>query len=411
MGIFDIFRKKKQDDDAPCESILDESVQDTPEQPAKEAAAPKTADPDVVPDVHTMLAIIKEQYPDAEWQGDSGLQFPCGLELKISLGSLDTFPKGICAQLLFVMWHPFFDEDLVESVAGMGKTEAAAKYDGLDSFRNGVLPHILDPLENLGSRTIRAKLQGKSRLFHEPTMLGTIHRGEGQPVNLWSLIRKEIPNYLGTKKVYWIKLLSSRMGKDICEARINGMVFHDLTDKLYDAIHAGKSTVQGGMDKMFILLIQDDESYTPCPYTKAEAASIATKALHRMLTITDEESHRAVFEEIQQMHPTLGGEACAFLPVIFSHILFRYHASDSVIPINVDVGELRKSQLRSFGYFESAVLDYLRKERPDGDERMKILRLSAEFDAIHQAMQDGSRMEDLVISPLAYLVPEDYIIY
>ena len=55
MGIFDIFRKKKQDDDAPCESILDESVQDTPEQSAKEAAAPKTANPDVVPDVPDVL--------------------------------------------------------------------------------------------------------------------------------------------------------------------------------------------------------------------------------------------------------------------------------------------------------------------------------------------------------------------
>lgn len=406
MGIFDRFRKKKQDD-APCENILDKSVQETAKKPAPEASV----DPDAVSDVHTMLAYIRKQFPDAQWQGDSGLQFPCGLELKITLGAVNTYPKGVSAQILFVMWHPFFDEDMVESAAGMGKTETAAKYDGLNTFCEGVLPYVLDALDSTGNRAMRITLQGKSHLFHEPTLMEAMHRGEGQAVDLWEIIRKEIPHYLGTKKAYWIKMISSRMGKDICEVRINGMVFHDLTEKLYTAIKENRSTALGGMDKMFVLLIQDEETFTPCPYTKAEAAAIAHKALHKMLTITDEDSHRAVFAEIQQLHPTLGGEACAFLPEIYCHILYRYRASDSLIPVNVNVGELRKSQVRSFGYFESAILDYLRKERPEGDDRVKILSLSAEFDGISQAMQHGSVLKDIILSPLVYVVPEDYIIY
>lgn len=407
MGIFDIFKKKKTDD-APCESILDKSVQEPEEASAPEVPA---SEPETAMDVHAMLAKIKEEHPDAQWQGDTCLSFPSGLELRISLGAVDTFPKGVCAQILFVMWHPFFDEDLVESVAGMGRTEAAAKQDGLKAFCEGVLPFVTGALECTGERIIRTELQGKERIFREPCVMGTLHRGEGKAADLWEIIKSEIPRYLGTKKAYWVKLLSSRMGKDICEVRINGMVFPDLTDVLYKAIAEGKSTVNGAMDKSFVLLIQDDATYTPCPYSKADAVALAHKALTKMLAIEDEESHRAVYKEIQQMHPLLGGEACAFLPEIYSHILLNYRANDSLLPVSLNIGEVRRSQVRSFGYFESAVLDYLKKFRPQHDDRVKILRLSAEFSAVNQAMAGGSKLEDLRFAPLAYVTPEDYIIW
>lgn len=406
MGIFDKWKKKTQDD-APCESILDESVQETPEKPAP-AAKPAPAE---VPDVHAMLAQIREKHPTAQWQGDKSLLFPCGLELTITCGRADMYPKGCCAQLLFVMWHPYFDEDMVESVAGMGRTEAEARNDGVKAFGEGVLPFVLGALDCTGENRITSVLQGKTHVFREPCVIGTMHRGNGKGADLWQLVREQIPQYLGTKKAYWIKLLSSRMGKDICEVRINGMVFRDLTDVLYKAIADGVSTAQGGMDKSFVLLVQEEATYEACPFKKADAAAVAQKALHKMLTIEDEESHRAVYDEIQQLHPILGGEACAFLPEIFTRILYNYQANDALLPVSLDIGAVRSSQVRSFGYFESAVLDFFRQYRPDGDDRVKILRLSAEFNALNQAVTGGSKIEDLRFSPLAYVTPEDYVIW
>ncbi len=412
MGIFDKFRKKKQDD-AAYESILDESTEAAPEEePARsEPAAPTRQAEEEIPDVHAILASIREQHPAAEWQGDNGLQFPCGLELRLTIGSVDHYPKGVCVQFLFVMWHPFFDEDLVESVAGIGRTEAEAIEDGIMGFTRGVLPYVLSALECTGEHTIRTELQGKAHVFREPCLLGALHRGAGQAADLWEIVKEQIPQYLGTKKAYWIKLLSSRMGKDICEVRINGMVFHDLTEVLYDAIRAGKSTADGTMDKMFLLLIQDDVSYTPAPFTKAEAASVAQRALQKMMTIEDDESHASVMEEIRQMHPILGGEACAFLPELYSRALVRYKPSDSLLPVSLDIGAIRSSQVRSFGYFDAAVRDYLQKRRPGTDDHVKIFRLSAEYKAIHQAVQNGSKPENLTFAPLAFDVPEGYVIW
>lgn len=409
MGLFDRFKKKKQDD-APCESILDTSVKE--EAPAKEEAAPAAPAPaaEQKPETIDMLAEIAERFPQAERQGNA-LVFPSGLELRITLAKTDVYPKGVCIQFLFVMWHPFFDEDLVESVAGMGRTKADAVRDGIKGFCDGVLPFVLGALDCTGEHTLRTELQGNEYIFHEPCVIGGLHRGTGEGADLWGLVRELIPQYLGTKKAYWIKLLSSRMGKDICEARINGMVFPELTDVLYKAIADGKSTADGTMDKCFVLLLQDDATCKPCPFTKADAAAVAQQAIAGMLTIEDEESHRAVYEKIQQLHPTLGGEACAFVPEIYCRIIYNYHTTDSLLPVSLNIGEVRKSQVRSFGYFESAVLDYLRKERPKSDDHVKILRLSAEFGAINQAVQGGSKIEDLRFSPLAYVTPEDYVIW
>ncbi|MBE6850091.1 MAG: hypothetical protein E7502_09375 [Ruminococcus sp.] len=411
MGLFDRWKKKPQDDE-PCESILDASVQEEETPPVQEEAnpapQPETAQ---VPDVHAMLAQIKEIFPTAQWQGETSLHFPCGLDLTIRGGSAEQYPKGFCSQLLFVMWHPYFDEDLIESVAGMGETEAQARRNGVESFCAGVLQYVLAALEGSGNDKITTELQGTVHSFHEPAAIGILHRGEGEPANLWKLLHAQIPQYLGTKKAYWIKLFVSRRGKDICEARINGKVYRELTDMLYKLAVQENAAAEGCMDKCFVLLIQDEETYTPCPFKKADAAAVAQKALHKMLTIEDEESHAAVYEEIQQLHPILGGEACAFLPEIFTRILFPYRPSDALLPLSLQIGEVRCSQVRSFGYFESAVLDFLRQYRPNGDDRVKILRLGAEFSALNQALSDGSKMEDLQFSPLAYVTPEDYVIW
>ncbi len=406
MGLFDRFKKKKTEDAPSYQPIMEK-------EPAPKAE-PKPAKAEL-PTVHKLLQTIHDKTEGAEWNGENGLRYPCGLELSLEVHQTNSYPNGCCAQMLFVMWHPFFDEDMVESVAGVGETMAAALENGVESFCTGVLMFVLAALQCNGEKTITANLQGKEYVFREPCVIGTQHRGakDEKTVDLWGLVKDKIPQYLGTKKAYWIKLFSACMGETICEARINGMVFPDLADVLYQAIADGKSTAKDCSDKTFVLLIQDDATYTPCPFTKREVSELAFKALDMMQEIHDEESHKRIFSEIQALtpHPHLGGEACSFLPEIYSHIVLNYRASDSVLPVSLQCGEVRKSQIRSFGYLEQAVLQYMRERKPGKDENLNILCLSAEFKAAHQAVVNGTKLEDLRFSPLGYVTPEDYVIW
>ena len=410
MGLFDKWKKKKTTEQEPAYNpILDEAAEAP--KPAPQHAKPEAE----MPSVHELLEIVHAKTKDAEWNGENGLRFPCGLELIFNIKQTNRFPNGCCVQLLAVMWHPHFDEDMVESIAGFGKTEADAARQGAESFCAGVLVFVLAALNCTGEHTMTTTLQGKKHIFRIPCTIGTQHMGkqDEKAAELWNIVKDSIPQYLGTKKAYWIKLFSSRMGETICEARINGMKFPDLTDVLYQAIADGKSTAEGCSDKCFVLLLQDDATYEPCPFTKADVSQLAFKALDMMKGITDEQSHDRIFGEIRALtpHPFLGGEACAFLPEIYSHIVLNYRASDSVLPVNLNCGEIRKSQIRSFGYLEDAVLQYMRTRKPDKDDNLQILCLSAEFKAVHQAVVNGSKVEDLRFSPLGFMTPEDYVIW
>jgi len=57
------------------------------------------------------------------------------------------------------------------------------------------------------------------------------------------------------------------------------------------------------------------------------------------------------------------------------------------------------------------VLQYMRTRKPDKDDNLQILCLSAEFKAVHQAVVNGSKVEDLRFSPLGFVTPEDYVIW
>lgn len=50
------------------------------------------------------------------------------------------------------------------------------------------------------------------------------------------------------------------------------------------------------------------------------------------------------------------------------------------------------------------------KIRKGGNEKIEaILFLSAEFDAVHKAILNGSKMENLILAPLMLFAPENYI--
>ncbi len=402
MGIFDVFKKKKT------------------EAPAEEAYAPILTEPEKPapqkPDVRTVLGLVLEKTKGGEWDGDQALRYPAQeLSLTMQIGQMNEVNGKYCIQLLFIAKHPYFDEELIESVAGMGDSVEAALQHGAEGFCAGVLTFLLAALDCKGEQTITATLQGKEHMFHEPCMKAVQHMGSTESgADLWALLEDKIPLYLGTKKAYWIKLYAANLDEIICEARINNIIYPELTEMLRIAVAEGRATAKNCTDKMFVLLIQDDKTYTPCPYTKEEVIKYAYRALDLMRTIKDDASHQQVYEQIQQMppHPHLGGELCTFLPEIFCNALLHYRASDSIQPILAEEAVMvRKSQIRTYGYLQTAVHNYIGINRPSSDACLFILRLSAEFNAVNQALARGSKAEDLLLAPITFRAPEDYVIW
>ncbi len=370
--------------------------------------------------VSQLLEIVKEKCDGAQWQGDKHLVYKdVDLSLTVKIGECGGAGNRFSAQLLFVLEHPYFDDELVESSVGVGSSIDEAMKIAAESFCASVLTFIIAALKCTGEETITTTIDGNEHIFHIPCTRAIHHYGlkSDKPADLWNIVKNRIPQYLGTKKAYWIKLYSSYTGQNsACEVRINGIVYPDITDLLYKAAAVKDNSATFSSDKQFILLIQDDSTYKSCPFDIEQVRELTWEAIEKMKTIHDKETHKSVFEDIRESTPitSLGRELCAFIPEIYSQVIVNYRDSDGIMPVidrNVKSTVYMKSQIRSYGYIQYAIYRYLEKYRPSSEENIKILTLSAKFGAVNKAVGDGAKLEDLRMSALGYPVDEDYVIW
>lgn len=370
--------------------------------------------------VSQLLEIVKEKCDGAQWQGDKHLVYKdVDLSLTVKIGECGGAGNRFSAQLLFVLEHPYFDDELVESSVGVGSSIDEAMKIAAESFCASVLTFIIAALKCTGEETITTTIDGNEHVFHIPCTRAIHHYGlkSDKPADLWNIVKNRIPQYLGTKKAYWIKLYSSYTGQNsACEVRINGIVYPDITDLLYKAAAVKDNSATFSSDKQFILLIQDDSTYKSCPFDIEQVRELTWEAIEKMKTIHDKDTHKSVFEDIRESTPitSLGRELCAFIPEIYSQVIVNYRDSDGIMPVidrNVKSTVYMKSQIRSYGYIQYAIYRYLEKYRPSSEENIKILTLSAKFGAVNKAVGDGAKLEDLRMSALGYPVDEDYVIW
>ncbi|HBB72142.1 MAG TPA: hypothetical protein DCZ71_05990 [Ruminococcus sp.] len=408
MALKDLFRKNKDN---------------TPEPDA--APAPQ-AEPEVKPVISSQkapegagfdpLKYIAGKYPEAQLSGDS-LYFPDhDLTMKVRTGEIQSQGNAFTVQLLFILTHPFFEEELVESCAGMGSSPYKALQMGTDSFEAGVLTFVLAALKCTGDNEIEAKVGDDTVRFRVPDVMAMLHIGPKNVQNtaFWELLRDEIAKYLGRQKAYWIKMYAGWTGKDlVTEVRINGVVYPDLTARLRELAGKPDDTENYASDKQFVLLIQKDETFVPAPYTKEQVKEQTYAAIEKMMEIEDQESYQRVMTEIIDSCPwkSLGYELAAFIPEMYTGIVLNIGAGDGLNARKKESGEtvsMKRSQVRSFSWIDSAVYRYIREKKPGREENLKVMGISSRFRAVHQAILNGSKMEDLVFSEMMYNVPEDY---
>lgn len=368
-----------------------------------------------------LLALVRESFPDAVTEGEQEewlVWHAHSLRLTIEFGEMSCIHNIYNVQLLFIAQHPFFDEDMVESVAGMGKTPDDAMRMGTANFCFSVMPSLLAAFDCEGKEFIEADVMGEKHRFRVPCRIPALHGdiGKTPPTELFALIRDRLPQYLGTKHCYWVKLFSSMVEKEpICEVRINGNVSVELTMVLTEEVIRRGQTGSYVSDKEFVLLIQEDATYAPCPFTKQQVGELTFRALELMKGITDPESAGKIRNAIRALAPSadLGVELTAFLPEITAQIVLQLPDTEGLVPTinNKPAAELKRSQVRSYGYIEDAVMQYLRKQNPTEAELRSIIAPSSRVNAFSKAMQNGAKLEDLQMLSLLYAVDESYRVW
>ena len=87
---------------------------------------------------------------------------------------------------------------------------------------------------------------------------------------------------------------------------------------------------------------------------------------------------------------------------------------DAVLVFDDETGKTWKmnhSQLRSYNWIAGAIKSYIKEKKLSKEDNMKSLSLSSRFDAIYQAITNGSKLENLSFSELLFEANKEYIVY
>lgn len=368
-------------------------------------------------DLPELLAQIAEGIPGAESDGEWVRIRRHSLRATVAFGEMRRMEEMHGVRLLLIVQHPWFDEDLVESFEGAAPTPEAAMRIAVRRACEEVLSPLVQAFAQESAGTLTADVYGRRHVFRVPACRPVIHRGAGEPTDLYALVQDELPRYLGTKHCYWVDLtMLLADGVPACEVRINGTAYPDLTDCLYREALARRKA--GGLvtDRQFLLLIQEDATRRPCPFTKQEVGELAFHALRLFRDITDEASAMEAYRALREAAPShaLYVEAAAFLPEIVAQQVVQLRDCDG---IRASTGEgdpgtlLMKSQVRSYGYLADAVFQFLQKTRPSEDDIRQLLAMSDRFHRMTDAIEAGASAETIRLPEFVYYVDDNYEVW
>lgn len=318
----------------------------------------------------------------------------------------------------FAVHNPLFDEDIIESVVGVGKDLEQALNQAAENFYNTVWCSFLAFLSKKYDSEISADMLGVTKKYNV-LQCQTIRIGKKneKSVPLCELVKPILHKYIGKKPVYWIKLFVSRNGDDmITEARVNGALFPSLAEPLAQYVKLWGKT-DGLIAEKEFFFVSEEEEETLCDYDRKHVFDCVNKIIPLFIACDTPDKYKGIFSKIRDItgNINLAAELYTFIPEITCRFAVGFKEGDSLVIMRGKEGtlnpvEVKKSQIRSYGYAEKAVMEYLVYRKPSQDEVLRIINVSATYNAIGEALNNGSKLEDLYIPNVAFHVADDYVI-
>ena len=319
------------------------------------------------------------------------------------------------AEMLFILTHDLFDEPLCEYSSGMGHTASEAVINSAEQFCAVVLSSVLNVIIGGDVVDFEYEFAGMERHLSCVRNAATYSIGsfDHQQLDMFSLVKDELRDYLGTKNAYWLKLFCVCYNGEIeCEARLNGATLHELTKKL--TAYARMWDMRSGYhsEKQFLLLV-DKKSEKRGAFIRPENVIIMTKrAVDILGRGRDKRSHDDAMIRLGllcQGTKILSSELRAMIPELYTCILLDLKQGDRLRLMLGDAEiELKRTQLRIFGYVEQGVRRYLSENDPPRDFSLNILAMSSLFEAVNGAVNDGAKLENIFVNELKFRYPPEY---
>lgn len=323
--------------------------------------------------------------------------------------------KNGVAQIAFILKHPLFQEDMIESVVGAGPTSDEAIKVAAIQFVSSVLEVLQKALKAVEGQEVIVKLPEQENQFklYKSSVKVQGNKKSREAIDYWNLLGEELVKRLGNKRVYFIKMYASKAAEKVhCECRVNGMVYPLFTRILERIARSWEIETEHYAEKQFFVLIQDESTYKPYPLSKKEVEQFVLSSLLLYRQCSSQEAYDEISKKILKAcpNPSLAQELLAFIPEVFAEVIFSeaiYLDSAIFIRDGKEI-EISKHQLTAYDWIHSIIERTIRAGYYEKEQVDCIISCSASLNCIQQAMKEGSKLENLCTSGIAIPVDETY---
>lgn len=364
-----------------------------------------------------VLEYLKDMIEGSEVKGENIFVSKYNLTIKSHVMKSQKYGELIMAEIIFLMSHEYFGEPFVESLAGVGKTIEEALNQGSLNFINGVFTGIINSLNGNATEEFRTSFfyLNKKWTLTRSFIQKTGKRLDKDELDLWEMLSEKIKIRLGNKKLYLIKVYGSKLknGEARCECVINGILNNEITRIIEDYVKSWTLESNFSSIKEFFIIKQSDDTYIEYPYKKEEIIDFSNRAITILAECNTQEKYESLDNDISSFTENidLAYEIRSFIPEIFCELLFNEVGySDKIILVrNNEKINGYKEQFTSYYWIYEAVINFYRAHKLTEKQLKTIVSLSASYNAISEAIKNGSKINELNNVLVGLCGPEGYL--
>ena len=327
--------------------------------------------------------------------------------------------KEQMATIGYHIYSPEWKNEIFEISSALGQDKKTAVGMAQGDFMFGIMETVQAMMNDVNSRDFDSDFNGlhKWKLY-----LGNIvAMGKEVPVNdveiYWNMLKDEFAKRLGNQDICYIKIYAANSGDGFVtgECRINNNKIESLSEIIEDMAKQWKNKKFASHKQSFILK-QDKETLKDYPYTNADIYDAVEKSLilyEKVLNDGKEDLYLQVLNEF------LGDKSLAldiynFIPEICAEFAIEDVRFSEKVQINFR-GSARtfyKSQLATYYPVMNGLARVLDGNTLKNTQRVfeNLLYSSASFNAVNNALNDGIKQENLILTDTLFNVTDDYIL-
>lgn len=371
---------------------------------------------------------LKSKIIGSEQQDDALIIPYLDLTIKPITIKSDEREEGTLAVFNFATSHPSFTETIVDRYSQVGKTPEIAITKACQCFLLNTYSCICNYLstDKKYFTTATTYFNGEKhwKVFAGATFV------EGKLTNekmfsFFKLIKPSITSHLGNHKIISVHLYASKSkdGVMACECRINNILCKELTNLISTKVIEWECETAFFSQKQFMIFAQNEDTYTPYPYSKQQIEEFTDKSLKLFEKCDTPEKFANLTTNIQKItnDRDLAIELRGFIPEMCAEFYFTKVKIDEKITIRRATNEIGKFNdiiiykdlITPYYWIFNRVITNFLKNKNTKELYNKLIAMSSTYRTVKEVTEKSPEKKIDLTSlniRISMFTPEDYTI-